>query len=554
MDSLSADGEAEAFSAAFHAGIVANARIAAVVLLLAAAVFFWLRQSIVRVVFERVSLSAAYIGRRVRESAAALRGDRSGTVILLGLIAAGAWLRARWLNQPINYDESFTYITYVSRPAIVGLSDYGYLNNHLLHTLLAHISTTIFGNTPWALRLPAYVAGCALIPLSYALARRVGDATSGVVAAALVAANPVLMEFSACARGYSLVAAGFLAAALVACDLIAQDDDGAWTCLAVVAAAGFFAVPVFIYPFGVVMLWIVLARWFDGRLDGRAVRSMAIGIAITAAFVALCYVAPLGISGVPERWQFTGPSQSFGSFVGSLAQTLPATWRDLTRGMPPWLLAAAGGGVLAALLSGVCSPLVMLTAAALMWPAAALMLQRIVAPARAWLFLLPLGFTVSAAGWAFVWGRLARSRPTLMRVRPILVPVIAIVLIVVARVSQPPTFDETNEPEEVLMKQDSESIALFLGEHLGPDDAVVAAFPLDYPIEYYVRRHHLPFSLLARPAAGAARYIVVANDRIGQTVEAVLAKASFDPARAADARPLQAFSYSTLYELRMPAP
>ena len=550
MDSLSPDGEAEAFTNAFYDSILTNTRIAAAILLLASLLLYWFRRSIVHAAFERTALAAAYLRRMAEECAAALRAGGWHTVVALGLVAGGAALRARWLNQPINYDESFTFITYVSRPAIVGLSDYGYLNNHLLHTLLAHISTTMFGNAPWALRLPAFAAGCALIPLAYALARRLGDRTSGLLAAAFVATNPMLMEFSACARGYAIVAACFLASALIACDLIERNDDGAWTCLAVVAAIGFFSVPVFVYAFGVVLLWILLARWQNGRLDRQAIRSMTVGTALTASLVALCYAAPLAISGVPERWQFTAPPRSFGAFVASLGGTLPAVWRDLTRGMPPLFVAAIVGGGLAALRNGRRAPLAMLVAAAVACPAAAVMVQRIVAQARAWLFLLPLSFVVSAAGWASLLGDLARTRRALATATPGMVTAIAIALMAAAFATQPAMFDETNEPEERFMKQDSEQIALFLKEHLRPDDAVVAVFPLDYPIEYYVRRHHLPFSLFTRPSSTAPRYIFVTNDAIGQTLEKVAAKAAFDSARIADARPLRAFIYSTLYEVQ----
>lgn len=570
MDSLSPDGEAEAFTDAFHDSILANMRIAAAILLVASLLLYRSRRSIVHAAFERTALAAAYLRRTARDCATAfstkdtkntevlsgtagiehVRFDWWHAVLLLGIIAGGAALRARWLNQPVNYDESFTFITYVSRPAIVGLSDYGYLNNHLLHTLLAHMSTTMFGNAPWALRLPAFGAGCALIPLAYALARRLRDRTSGLLAAALVATNPMLMEFSACARGYSLVVACFLASALITCDLIERNDDGAWTCLAVVAAIGFFSVPVFVYPFGVVLVWILLALWRNGRLDGQAIRSMTVGTALTVSLVALGYVAPLAISGVPERWQFTAPPRSFGAFVASLADTLPAVWRDLTRGMPPLVIAAVAGGALLALRNGRRARLAMLAAAAVMCPAAAVLVQRIVAPARAWLFLLPLAFVVSAAGWASLWGDLARTRRALAAATPVVVTAVAMALMAAAFATQPATFDETNEPEERFMKQDSEQIALFLKEHLRPDDAVVAVFPLDYPIEYYVRRHQLPFSLLTRPSTTASRYIFVTNDAIGQTIEKVAAKAALDSASIAGARPLRAFTYSTLYEVQ----
>ena len=68
-------------------------------------------------------------------------------------------LRARELSQPIRYDEAATWLDYASQPLARALSDYRFPNNHLFHTLLVHISAALFGAAPWALRLPAFLAG-----------------------------------------------------------------------------------------------------------------------------------------------------------------------------------------------------------------------------------------------------------------------------------------------------------------------------------------------------------------------------------------------------------
>src|SRR5689334_17814838 len=54
--------------------------------------------------------------------------------------ALGLALRLRYLGQPMRYDESATWLDYASRPLVRGLADYRFPNNHLLHTLLVHVS------------------------------------------------------------------------------------------------------------------------------------------------------------------------------------------------------------------------------------------------------------------------------------------------------------------------------------------------------------------------------------------------------------------------------
>ena len=59
----------------------------------------------------------------------------------------------------MRFDEAFTFLRFASQPLLEGLTTYAEPNNHLFHTLLVHISTSLFGDQPWAIRLPALLAG-----------------------------------------------------------------------------------------------------------------------------------------------------------------------------------------------------------------------------------------------------------------------------------------------------------------------------------------------------------------------------------------------------------
>src|SRR5205807_1142091 len=80
-----------------------------------------------------------------------------------------------------------TYLFYVRKPPLYGLVSYTLPNNHVFHTLLVSVSTFLFGDHPWAIRLPAFLAGVAMIPLAFAAARRIHGDAAGLITAAFVA-------------------------------------------------------------------------------------------------------------------------------------------------------------------------------------------------------------------------------------------------------------------------------------------------------------------------------------------------------------------------------
>jgi 4-amino-4-deoxy-L-arabinose transferase-like glycosyltransferase len=115
--------------------------------------------------------------------------DRLYLWALTTLIVLAAAIRLYDIDRPMNYDETYTYLTYASRPLAEALSNYSQPNNHLWHTALVHLSTALFGNAPWAIRLPAFLAGVVLAPATYLAARMLAVGRGALIAAALVAEN-----------------------------------------------------------------------------------------------------------------------------------------------------------------------------------------------------------------------------------------------------------------------------------------------------------------------------------------------------------------------------
>ena len=171
------------------------------------------------------------------------------------MVAGGAALRLVHLDQPVRYDEAVTFLEYVARPLGRALALYDLPNNHLFHTFLAHLSVSAFGDGPVALRLPAFAAGVMVPPAVYVAGRSVHGRDVGLVAAALAAASPALVLFSANARGYSLVVLAFLALVPPAATLRRRSSPVAWLVFATVAALGAWAMPTMLYPAGAAAAW-----------------------------------------------------------------------------------------------------------------------------------------------------------------------------------------------------------------------------------------------------------------------------------------------------------
>jgi len=138
--------------------------------------------------------------------------------IVAGLTALGAVLRFATLGvQAYHHDEIVT----ASRVLRVGfghaMDAVGFSESAPpLYYALAWIWTQFAGTGEWGLRSLSAAAGVATIPVAYFIGRELRGARAGVVAAALVAVNPMLLWYSQEARAYALLGL-FCALSLLYC-------------------------------------------------------------------------------------------------------------------------------------------------------------------------------------------------------------------------------------------------------------------------------------------------------------------------------------------------
>ena len=266
FDGFSVDRDADVSRAEFDA-IVRRLRVLAIALVALAALLLGAGRTIDSVATE----VARSWWESVKGSPAAARdwvaGEERLYLVSFGLVVVvAAALRIAYLDVPLRYDEATTYNNFVAKPLHVALANYSTPNNHLLHTFLAKVSVTLFGSEPWAIRLPALLAGIALVPATFALTRAYHGRLAALLAAALVAASSTLVEYSTNARGYTLVALATVLVLIAAVRALERDSAGAWAVVAATGSLGLYAVPVMVYPLGGAFLWILVSGWLARRI------------------------------------------------------------------------------------------------------------------------------------------------------------------------------------------------------------------------------------------------------------------------------------------------
>lgn len=133
-------------------------------------------------------------------------GFRVAALVLLGVLLATNFYRAA--TQSIVHDEALTWEFYLAGPAS-NIFHYYDANNHFLATVLFRISTTLFGQSEFALRLPTVLAGAWFYWTVFRLCALVlGDGWLFLLGCAALTLNPLLLDFMVAARGYGLAIAG----------------------------------------------------------------------------------------------------------------------------------------------------------------------------------------------------------------------------------------------------------------------------------------------------------------------------------------------------------
>jgi hypothetical protein len=445
------------------------------------------------------------------------------TTAALGLIlVVGFILRIRDINGYMTHDESYTFVVYASTSLFNIVTNYQLPNNHVLNSLLIFLSTHLFGIQPWVIRLPALLAGLLTILASYALAKAIYDRYTGLLAALIVAVLPGAVVYSSSGRGYSLVALFTLLSLWLADYVRRHKNLFAWSLLVFFSALGFYAVPVMLFPFGMVFVWLVLETLvaasppYASKID--FLKHWLVAGFSTALLVLLLYTPIFIFTGADKvfanSWVLP---QSWNGYFASLPSSAFAIWSYWTGAIPPMLSILALAGFVLGLIfyRRIARQRFPLAGAALIWFASFLILRRPQMMDKVWVFLqAPLAIWISAG----ITGPLRDVRLKWLRSLPLAAVLVSLAMILplINVIRLLPSL-----PKEWATKSPVENTVLWVKGRLQTGDLIIIDAPYDAQFWYYSRLYavaskrfdqRLPFQ----------RLFVIVSPTYQQTVDSVL--------------------------------
>ncbi len=206
-------------------------------------------------------------------------------------------LRFYKIDQAFWYDEIITLTEAVRMAPADLVRTYGSLNNHVLYTWLAKASIALFGETPFALRLPAALFGVGSIVATFALYRQGAGRLAAIVAAALLALSYHHEWFSQNGRGYTGLLL-FTTLALIYLDrAVRRDRIADWATYGVMIAVAMLihlSAAFAIAAQALVVIWVRRKAWIDPGNFWNAARGPISGYALGAAITIIAFLPMIG--------------------------------------------------------------------------------------------------------------------------------------------------------------------------------------------------------------------------------------------------------------------
>jgi len=190
------------------------------------------------------------------------------------LLVLALVMRLVGLNASLWYDEVATLTNFVRLPWSELVSDFSSLNNHMFYSLQAKAAVELFGESAWALRLPALLMGMASLVLIWWLARKEIGRGAALVTLLLLALSYHHVWFTQNARGYTGLLTWTTAATILMMSGLRRPGWWPWTLYGLCLAAGMYthlSAGFFFVAHGVVFAVLVVAALLRPR--GQWVRS-----------------------------------------------------------------------------------------------------------------------------------------------------------------------------------------------------------------------------------------------------------------------------------------
>jgi hypothetical protein len=433
-------------------------------------------------------------------------------ILLGGSIFAALVFRLYQLNAPLLADEAYTYNAFASGSLWVTVSDYHLPNNHVFLSVLVNILTHLLGNHIWLMRLPTMVAGMLMIPAVYVLARMWYGRNAALLSAAFVAVFPILVMYSVWARGYGIVSLITVLILILGEYVRVHQNRFAWSSMITLSVVGFFTVPIMLFPFGAVYLWLFLS-WLIGDLNSYGSKwdfiKYWLASGFTSALLTVLVYTPILIKDYDRFFhnQFVAPVE-WEKLPASLADGLHTMWLDWTSSIPIVLTVIALIGLIASFVfyKRLSRQKVPVLFAFLVWIGALIIIRRPDMNARLWLFMAAPLLISSAGGIAGILEMVPSLFGKNFNVA------YGVVSLVVVSVFLGSLMTIPRIPERWRQKGNIENTVLFFKDNLREGDIVNASTNSLSVIRYYFSVYDIPLKYVRRSGEFQRAFLVLSRE------------------------------------------
>lgn len=463
---------------------------------------------------------------------------------VLAVVALGTLLRILRLDAPLSFDEAYTWTAYAGRSFAFLFSDYTFTGNHILYSALARVSTLIFGVHPWSLRLPALVAGVLVMPLAYSFARKVFNRHIAVIFLCFLAVSGPLVEYSAMARGYSLMWLAMWGMLATGRHYVKTENWASAVLMAVIAALGMWATPAMAYAaiMAYAWTWFMVLSNYESTVRRRTAKLLG-SLVLAGLLSVLCYLPVIVAHSVDHL--INHPSMvdnTWARFVNTQQDRVFEVWAYFSDSSSTLL--AVAGMVSVVYAANVSSKYRFLIFGLLLGAVPLILLQRFLAPPATWVFTLAI-FGLGIAIALFYLLKLVRDKLYTGFGKPqrTLVAGGAVLLL----------FGVTGlrSPGDLVERfPDARLAAQWLAANTAPGDRVCVQSPWSAPVGFYLTAYHAPASLTDGVPTG--KLLVLVAPGHGQTPSGVLRDAGIAAADNAVLQDLRSWGRLELFGVETP--
>jgi mannosyltransferase len=212
---------------------------------------------------------------------------------LLAIVAVALVARLIGANSELWTDEILALLHSFRLPLAEIITTFRGDNHHPLYAVFARISLVMFGESPWALRLPSVLFGTAAVAATYGVARLVAPRREALIASLLLAVSYHHVWFSQNARGYTLIGLLALVNTWILVRMLEQPSWRLAIVFALCAAAGAYTHLTMVFiTIGQAMVALVALRRAGGGHLRVHWRVLAGAFVLAALFTVLLY-APM---------------------------------------------------------------------------------------------------------------------------------------------------------------------------------------------------------------------------------------------------------------------